>query len=138
MFATKNYSEASSSGEITIPEPNQSTLPHEHIRKWTDSHPLDNIIRNYLPPEESSLRVKANTPGVNPRGIFINQSKYANEILKKFDLHKSNPVDTPIVERTKLDEDLSGIPVDQTQYRSMIGSLMYLTASRPDLVFVVC
>ncbi|GKB17389.1 retrovirus-related pol polyprotein from transposon TNT 1-94 [Tanacetum coccineum] len=64
----------------------------------------------------------------NPRGIFINQSKYANEILKKFDLHKSNPVDTPMVERTKLDEDLLGIPVDQTQYRSMIGSLMYLTA----------
>ncbi|GJT86732.1 retrovirus-related pol polyprotein from transposon TNT 1-94 [Tanacetum coccineum] len=74
----------------------------------------------------------------NPRGIFINQSKYANEILKKFDLHKSDPVDTPMVERTKLDEDLSGIPVDQTQYRSMIGSLMYLIASRPDLVFVVC
>ncbi|GJS30199.1 retrovirus-related pol polyprotein from transposon TNT 1-94 [Tanacetum coccineum] len=73
----------------------------------------------------------------NPRGIFINQSKYANEILKKFDLHKSDPVDTPMVERTKLDEDLSGIPVDQTQYRSMIGSLMYLTASRPDLVFAV-
>ncbi|GJV72896.1 retrovirus-related pol polyprotein from transposon TNT 1-94, partial [Tanacetum coccineum] len=74
----------------------------------------------------------------NPRGIFINQSKYANEILKKFNLHKSDPVDTPMVERTKLDEDLSGIPVDQTQYRSMIGSLMYLTASRPDLVFAVC
>ncbi|GKF95974.1 hypothetical protein Tco_0288709, partial [Tanacetum coccineum] len=50
----------------------------------------------------------------NPRGIFINQSKYANEILKKIDLHKSDPVDTPMVERTKLDEDLSGIPVDQT------------------------
>ncbi|GJX01291.1 retrovirus-related pol polyprotein from transposon TNT 1-94 [Tanacetum coccineum] len=74
----------------------------------------------------------------NPRGIFINQSKYANEILKKFEFHKSDPVDTPMVERTKLDEDLSGIPVDQTQYRSMIGSLMYLTASRPDLVFAVC
>ncbi|GJR54646.1 retrovirus-related pol polyprotein from transposon TNT 1-94 [Tanacetum coccineum] len=42
------------------------------------------------------------------------------------------------VVRTKLDEDLSGIPVDQTQYRSMIGSLMYLTASRHDLVFAVC
>ncbi|GJT96446.1 retrovirus-related pol polyprotein from transposon TNT 1-94 [Tanacetum coccineum] len=74
----------------------------------------------------------------NPRGIFINQSKYANEILKKFDLHKSDPVDTPMVERTKLDEDLSGIPVDQTQYRSMIGSLMYLTTNRPDFVFTVC
>ncbi|GJZ09634.1 retrovirus-related pol polyprotein from transposon TNT 1-94 [Tanacetum coccineum] len=58
----------------------------------------------------------------NPRGIFINQSKYANEILKKFDLHKSDPVDTPMVERTKLDEDLSGTPVDQTKYRSMIGT----------------
>ncbi|GJV00093.1 hypothetical protein Tco_1329363 [Tanacetum coccineum] len=46
VFAPDYNSEASSSGEITIPEPNQSTLPHEHIRKWTDSHPLDNIIRN--------------------------------------------------------------------------------------------
>ncbi|GJY91292.1 retrovirus-related pol polyprotein from transposon TNT 1-94 [Tanacetum coccineum] len=46
----------------------------------------------------------------------------------------SDPVDTPMVERSKLDEDLSGIPVDHTQYHSMIGSLMYLTASRPDLV----
>ncbi|GJR90478.1 retrovirus-related pol polyprotein from transposon TNT 1-94 [Tanacetum coccineum] len=60
----------------------------------------------------------------NPRGIFINQSKYANEILKKFDLHKSDPVDTPMVERTKLDEDLSGIPVDQTQYRNVTVRLM--------------
>ncbi|GJS09819.1 hypothetical protein Tco_0366615 [Tanacetum coccineum] len=43
---------------------------------------------------------------------------------QKFDLHKSDPVDTPMVERTKLDEDLSGTPVDQTKYRSMIGSSM--------------
>ncbi|GJZ91874.1 retrovirus-related pol polyprotein from transposon TNT 1-94, partial [Tanacetum coccineum] len=55
----------------------------------------------------------------NPRGIFINQSKYANEILKKFDFHKSDPVNTPMVERSKLDEDLSGIPVDQTRYRNI-------------------
>ncbi|GJU22790.1 retrovirus-related pol polyprotein from transposon TNT 1-94 [Tanacetum coccineum] len=61
--------------------------------------------------------------------VFINQSKYANEILKKFHLHKSDLVNTPMVERTKLDEDLSGIPIDQTQYRSMIASLMYLTAN---------
>ncbi|GJW83861.1 retrovirus-related pol polyprotein from transposon TNT 1-94 [Tanacetum coccineum] len=74
----------------------------------------------------------------NPRGIFINQSKYAKEILKKFDLHNSDPVDTPMVEWTKLDEDLSRIPVDQTRYQGMVGCLMYLTASRPDLVFDVC
>ncbi|GKE38210.1 retrovirus-related pol polyprotein from transposon TNT 1-94 [Tanacetum coccineum] len=74
----------------------------------------------------------------NPKGILINQSKYAKEILMKFDFHKSDPINTPMVERSKLDEDLSRIPVDQTRYRQMIGSLMYLTASRPDLVFAVC
>ncbi|GJY36591.1 retrovirus-related pol polyprotein from transposon TNT 1-94 [Tanacetum coccineum] len=319
VFAPDPNSEASSSGIITITTPNQSTQPHEHLRKWTDSHPLDNIIRNpsrsvstrkqlaidalwcfynsvlskvepknftsavtedcwfqamqdeiykfdrldiwelVAPPDSKGYRqeeglnfeesfapvarleairiflanaasknmtvyqmdvktaflncklkeevyvsqpegfvdldrphhvyrlkkalyglkqaprawydtlskfllAQAFSKGVvdptfskfqmsmmgqisfflglqisqNPRGIFINQSKYANELLKKFDLHKSDPIDTPMVERTKLDGDLSGIPVDQTQYRSMIGSLMYLTANRPDLVFAVC
>nr|GEV31315.1 retrovirus-related Pol polyprotein from transposon TNT 1-94 [Tanacetum cinerariifolium] len=50
--------------------------------------------------------------------IFINQSKYANEILKKFDFYKSDPVDTPMVERLKLDEDLFEIPIDQTRYHA--------------------
>ncbi|GKA55554.1 ribonuclease H-like domain-containing protein [Tanacetum coccineum] len=50
----------------------------------------------------------------------------------------SDPVDTPMVDRSKLDEDPLGIPVDQTRFQGMVGSLMYLTASRPDLVFVVC
>ncbi|GKE53587.1 hypothetical protein Tco_1488743 [Tanacetum coccineum] len=49
-----------------------------------------------------------------------------------------DPVDTPMVDRLKLDEDPLGILVDQTRFCSMVGSLMYLTASRPDLVFVVC
>ncbi|GJY12798.1 integrase, catalytic region, zinc finger, CCHC-type containing protein [Tanacetum coccineum] len=49
-----------------------------------------------------------------------------------------SPVDTPMVDRLKLDEDLMGIPVDQTRFRGMVGSLMYLTASRLDLVFAVC
>ncbi|GKA56241.1 retrovirus-related pol polyprotein from transposon TNT 1-94, partial [Tanacetum coccineum] len=57
----------------------------------------------------------------NLKGIFINQSKYAKEILKKFDLHNSDPVDTLMVERTKLDEDLLGIPVHQTRYRGTIN-----------------
>ncbi|GKC93381.1 retrovirus-related pol polyprotein from transposon TNT 1-94, partial [Tanacetum coccineum] len=46
VFAPDYNSEASTSGETTIPESNQSTQPHEHIRKWTDSHPIDNIIGN--------------------------------------------------------------------------------------------
>ncbi|GJZ43805.1 retrovirus-related pol polyprotein from transposon TNT 1-94 [Tanacetum coccineum] len=74
----------------------------------------------------------------NPESIFINQSKFSLEILKKFGMDSCDPVDTPMVDRLKLDEDPLWIPVDQTRFHSMVGSLMYLTASRPDLVFVVC
>ncbi|GKC87783.1 retrovirus-related pol polyprotein from transposon TNT 1-94 [Tanacetum coccineum] len=73
-----------------------------------------------------------------PRGIFLNQSKYAYEIIKKYGLLTSDSVDTPMVEKNKLDEDLQGTPVDATLYRGMIGSLMYLTSSRPDLIYAVC
>nr|GEZ08577.1 hypothetical protein [Tanacetum cinerariifolium] len=74
----------------------------------------------------------------SPRGIFINQSKYAFEIFKKYGLNSTDSVDTPMIENKKLDEDLQGKPVDATLYRGMIGSLMYLTASRPNLSYVVC
>ncbi|GJX71734.1 retrovirus-related pol polyprotein from transposon TNT 1-94 [Tanacetum coccineum] len=73
-----------------------------------------------------------------PKGIFINQSKYVLEILKKFGLEQSDVFDIPMVERLKLDEDPNGTPVYLTRYRGMVSSLMYLIASRPDLVFVVC
>nr|GEW10566.1 integrase, catalytic region, zinc finger, CCHC-type, peptidase aspartic, catalytic [Tanacetum cinerariifolium] len=56
----------------------------------------------------------------------------------KFRMDSCDPNDTPMVDQLKLDEDPLGIPVDQTRFHSMVGSLMYLTASRPDLVFVVC
>ncbi|GJW55714.1 retrovirus-related pol polyprotein from transposon TNT 1-94 [Tanacetum coccineum] len=74
----------------------------------------------------------------SPRGIFLNQSKYASEIIKKYGLLTSDSVDTPMVEKNKLDEDLQGTPVDATLYCGMIGSLMYLTSSRPDLIYAVC
>ncbi|GJX72203.1 retrovirus-related pol polyprotein from transposon TNT 1-94 [Tanacetum coccineum] len=73
-----------------------------------------------------------------PRGIFINQSKYASEIVKKYGLQYTDSVDTPMIENKNLDEDLQGKQIDATLYRGMIGSLMYLTASRPDLNYVVC
>nr|GEV63554.1 retrovirus-related Pol polyprotein from transposon TNT 1-94 [Tanacetum cinerariifolium] len=56
----------------------------------------------------------------------------------KFRMDSCEHVDTHMVDRLKLDEDPLGIPIDQTLFRSMVGSLMYLTVSRPDLVFVVC
>nr|GEX01461.1 hypothetical protein [Tanacetum cinerariifolium] len=73
----------------------------------------------------------------SPRGIFFNQSKYALEIIKKYGMETSDPMDTPMVEKSKLDTDPQGKEVDPTRYRRMIGLLMYLTASRPDLQFVV-
>nr|GEY66721.1 hypothetical protein [Tanacetum cinerariifolium] len=74
----------------------------------------------------------------SPRGIFINQSKYASEIIKKYGLNSTDSVDTPMIENKKLDEDLQGKPVDATLYYGMIESLMYLMASRPDLSYIVC
>nr|GEV64173.1 retrovirus-related Pol polyprotein from transposon TNT 1-94 [Tanacetum cinerariifolium] len=58
--------------------------------------------------------------------------------IYKFGMDSCDHIDTPMVDRLKLDEDPLGIPVDQTRFHSTVGSLMYLTASRPDLVYVVC
>ncbi|GJS53775.1 retrovirus-related pol polyprotein from transposon TNT 1-94 [Tanacetum coccineum] len=70
--------------------------------------------------------------------IYQMDAKYALEILKKHGMDKCDSFGTPMATKPKLDADLSGTPVDQTIYRSMIGSLMYLTSSRPDLVQAVC
>ncbi|GJV65399.1 retrovirus-related pol polyprotein from transposon TNT 1-94 [Tanacetum coccineum] len=72
------------------------------------------------------------------RGIFINQAKYALEILKKHGMDKCDSISTPMATKPKLDADLSGTPVDQTRYHSMTGSLMYLTSIRPYIVQAVC
>nr|GEV98367.1 integrase, catalytic region, zinc finger, CCHC-type, peptidase aspartic, catalytic [Tanacetum cinerariifolium] len=230
IFTPDPSSKATSSGDVSPTYPNQSILPHEHLRKWTNSHSIDNIIGNPSRPVSTrkqlatdalwccynsvlskvkqknfkyvkivGLRLEAirifiaNAASKNmavyqmdvktaflngelkeevyisqpegfmdhdhphhvyrlkkafyglkqahracPGGIFLNQAKYANEILKKFGLAKCDPVDTPMMDQSKLDEDHSGIPIDQTRYHSMIGSLMYLTASMPDLVLDVC
>ncbi|GJU77516.1 retrovirus-related pol polyprotein from transposon TNT 1-94 [Tanacetum coccineum] len=74
----------------------------------------------------------------SPRGIFINQSKYALESLKKYGMESSDPVDTPMVEKSKLDEDTQGKAVDPTHYRGMIGTLMYLTTTYADADHAGC
>nr|GEZ16925.1 copia protein [Tanacetum cinerariifolium] len=70
----------------------------------------------------------------SPSGIFINQAKHTLKILHKHGMDKGQSIGTPIATKPKLDADLSGNPVDQTDYRSKIRSLMYLTSSRPDIV----
>nr|GEV79595.1 hypothetical protein [Tanacetum cinerariifolium] len=68
-------------------------------------------------------------------GIFINQSKYILDILKRFGMDNCDMVPTPMVEQDKLKLNLVGKPINHTDYRNMIGSLMYLTLSRPDIMF---
>nr|GEW68184.1 retrovirus-related Pol polyprotein from transposon TNT 1-94 [Tanacetum cinerariifolium] len=74
----------------------------------------------------------------SPRDIFINQSKYALESLKKYGFKSCDQVDTPMVEKSKLDEDKKRKAVDPSHYRGMIGTLLYLTVSRLDLQFSIC
>ncbi|GJX17106.1 putative ribonuclease H-like domain-containing protein [Tanacetum coccineum] len=73
-----------------------------------------------------------------PDGIFISQDKYVADILKKFDFLSIRTTTTPIESNKPLVKDDDGADVDVHVYRSMIGSLMYLTTSRPDIVFAVC
>nr|GEW20023.1 hypothetical protein [Tanacetum cinerariifolium] len=74
----------------------------------------------------------------SPSGIFINQSKYVHEILKKYGLNTCDIVGTLMDIKDKLDLDQIGTPVDATKYRSMISALMYLTSSKPDIVHATC
>ncbi|GKF50550.1 retrovirus-related pol polyprotein from transposon TNT 1-94 [Tanacetum coccineum] len=71
-------------------------------------------------------------------GIFFNQSKYIKEMLKKFKLEDSKPTKTLMSIEIKLTKDDEANSVDSSKYRGMIGSLLYLTASRPDIMFSIC
>jgi hypothetical protein len=71
-------------------------------------------------------------------GTFISQTKYIQDILKKFGMKNGKPIKTPMRTNGHLDLDTGGKSVDQKVYRSMIGSLLYLCASRPDIMLSVC
>ncbi|XP_068466432.1 uncharacterized mitochondrial protein AtMg00810-like [Phaseolus vulgaris] len=71
-------------------------------------------------------------------GIFLNQAKYCKDLLRKFEMDNCKPISTPFSTSCDLDHDEAGILVDETKYRGLIGSLLYLTANRPDIMFAVC
>ena len=71
-------------------------------------------------------------------GIFICQSKYVKDLLKKFGMEDSSPAKTPMPTSIKLDEDKKGKRMDIKVYKGMVGSLLYLTSSRPDIMFATC
>jgi hypothetical protein len=71
-------------------------------------------------------------------GTFVHQAKYTKDIVRKFKMEDSKAMTTPMSMTMALDADEEGEHVDQKEYRSMIGSLLYLTATRPDIQFSVC
>ncbi|XP_023756961.1 uncharacterized mitochondrial protein AtMg00810-like [Lactuca sativa] len=70
-----------------------------------------------------------------PQGIFIHQEKYTSELLKKYSMDNCSSAKVPTAFGNKISADPSGEPFDHKTYRGLIGSLMYLTANRPDIVF---
>ncbi|GJT14464.1 retrovirus-related pol polyprotein from transposon TNT 1-94 [Tanacetum coccineum] len=134
-FAPVARLEAQKGGSlIQYPAP---SLPSEESFVWIKQAP-----RAWYDELSNFLMSKGFTKGLqihqSPKGIFINQAKYALEILKKHNMDNCHSIGTPLATKPKLDVDLSREPVDQSDYHSKIGSLMYLTSSRPDLVQAVC
>jgi hypothetical protein len=71
------------------------------------------------------------------QGTFVHQAKYTNDLIKKFNMAELKPVSTPMSSTASLGPDEDGEAVDQREYMSMIGSLLYFTATRPDIQFTV-
>ncbi|WVZ97110.1 hypothetical protein U9M48_042667 [Paspalum notatum var. saurae] len=71
-------------------------------------------------------------------GTFVHQAKYTRDILKKFNMGDSKPMTSPMSTNTAFDADENGEAVEQKEFRGMIGSLLYMTATRPDIQFAVC
>ncbi|GKC28790.1 retrovirus-related pol polyprotein from transposon TNT 1-94, partial [Tanacetum coccineum] len=96
--------------------------------------------RQSLSSQKGIIWTQTSSKGVihqSPRGTFINQAKYAQEILKKHGMTSCDSIGT-LMATKHLDADLCETPIDQTKYRSMVGELMYLTTSRPDIVHATC
>jgi len=71
-------------------------------------------------------------------GIFLNQANYCKDLLRKFGMDKCKSISTPFSTSCHLDHDIARNPIDDTKYKGLIGSLLYLTASRPNIMFAVC
>ena len=71
-------------------------------------------------------------------GTFINQAKYIRDILKRFNMEEAKIMNTPMSSSIKLDKDEKSKSINSTMYRGMISSLLYFTASRPDIMYSVC
>ncbi|GJR29809.1 putative ribonuclease H-like domain-containing protein [Tanacetum coccineum] len=112
---------------------------HQAPRAWYETlstYLLDNRFQRGK--IDKTLFIRRDKVKQKENGIFISQDKYVTEILKKFGFTNVKTASTPMETQKPLLKDKDGEEVDVHLYRSMIGSLMYLTSSRPDIMFVVC
>nr|GEZ97530.1 hypothetical protein [Tanacetum cinerariifolium] len=114
-----------------------SPIPTTRVHK---DHPVTQIIGDLSSATQtrSMTRVAKDQVKQKPDGIFISHDKYVAEILRKFGMTDGESTSTPIDTEKYLLKDPDGEDVDMHTYRSMIGSLMYLTSSRPNIMFAVC
>src|SRR5579883_2513098 len=111
----------------------ESQKPSTPFRQVSITHHKSNQKTWFLITFFLGLQIKQ-----SKEGTFVHQGKYMKDVLKKFDMGDSKPLSTPMAMMTALDADEDGEAVDQKEYRSMIGSLLYLTATRPDIHCAVC
>ncbi|RVX21766.1 Retrovirus-related Pol polyprotein from transposon RE1 [Vitis vinifera] len=135
---------------LALPPPQQvqgessQDLPKDW--KFLINHPQDQIIEfskcMHSEFEMSMMRELNIFLGLQIKQLkeetFINQAKYIKDLLKRFNMEEAKTMKTPMSSSIKLDMDEKGKPVNSTMYRDMIGSLLYLTASRPDIMYSVC
>ncbi|GKB55990.1 hypothetical protein Tco_0912176, partial [Tanacetum coccineum] len=104
----------------------------------TDGSSKMYLVFSHMLKSFDTKEFKIHSSGINKDGIFISQDKYMEEILKKYGFTDVKTASTPMETQKPLLNDENGEEVDVHMYRSMIGSLMYLTSSRPNIMFVVC
>ncbi|GKC47129.1 retrovirus-related pol polyprotein from transposon TNT 1-94, partial [Tanacetum coccineum] len=141
-FDILEFGEAESSSNYQDPSNmHEALLDHSWIESMQDE--LNQFKRldvwELVPLPEGRLAIKMkfflrHQIHQSPHGIFINQSQYTIELLRKHEMEKCDTI-TTLIATAKIDADLQGTPTDQTKYRSIIGELMYLTTSRPDIAF---
>nr|GEU67012.1 uncharacterized mitochondrial protein AtMg00810-like [Tanacetum cinerariifolium] len=159
--------ESSSSQYVDLSNMHKFYQPYPHEFQCTKDHPLEQVIgepsrpvltRNQLRSDGDMCMYALTVSSMEPKNVkeamtdpaWIEliqgelpyfkrlDSNYVLEILKKYGMESYDPVGTPMEIKDKLNLDQNGTPVDATKYRSMIGALMYLTSSRPDIVHATC
>ncbi|GJW38464.1 retrovirus-related pol polyprotein from transposon TNT 1-94 [Tanacetum coccineum] len=130
LVSTSIDQDAPSSSTLSTQEQEQSLNISQGFEESTKTLIFRDDPLNESPHEES-------TPQGSSSNVRQNHTPFEH-LVKKYGLLTTDSVNTPLVEKSKLDEDLQGKQVDTTLYRGMIGSLMYLKSSRHDLIYAVC